>query len=165
MAFKQIKAKVPSFARFEAELLKGMDKPFKAVRSDFEQFTATWKNKPEIIIDVERKGTRITVFSGVESEWVRGNRAKAEDIFMFLARGTSRKMIIFTDDFRPKTKPGVLRSSRGAGKVFFSPNNILPGIEKRDTERIVKQRNERILSLYYRQHIMKAVTLSGASKA
>lgn len=164
MAFRQIKAKVPSFARFEAELLKDIDKPFKVVKQDFEQFIATWKTKPELIIDVQRKGDRITIFSGVENNWVRGGKATAEDIFMFLARGTTRKFIIWTDDFRPKTKPGVLRSSRGAGKVFYSPGNPLPGIEKRDTEAIVKRRNERFLRTYYSQKLRDAVIRSGATK-
>jgi len=164
MAFRQIVAKVPSFARYEAELLKDIDKPFKNVKGDFEQFVATWNVKPKLIIDVKRVGHKITIFSGVENNWVRGGKATAEDIFMFLARGTSRKFIIWTDDFRPKTRKGVLRSSAGSGKVFYAPGNPLPGIEARDTEKIVKRRNDRFLKIYYTQKIRDAVIRSGATR-
>lgn len=144
MGFKAILAKPPSKTAFLNALKQEMKKAGEPAKRDFEKTTGTWENKPEFNITVkELQGNEIELFVGVESNWRKGQQANANDIYMFVTRGTSVRHALMSPDFQPKTKPRVIGSSGGRGGVIRVSKAIeLPGIEPREWEETITKKNK-----------------------
>lgn len=128
---------------FRAVLEEQMDEDVvKEATKDFESFVSTFsaKNKAKIIVKTESKVKEISVFTGVRSNWSKGKTANAEDKFMFLARGTSKRFATMSPSFRAKTRKGLIRSGGGGGTrtpLFVNTAKPQKGIEARDIEETV----------------------------
>ena len=141
--FKAILAKPPNINKFKSDLLKDLKKAGEPPKKDFEKTTQTWDNKPAFKIDTKDYNTRIELFVGVESTWRKGQKAKPEDIYMFVTRGTSVRHALMSPDFSPKTRKRVIGSSSGRGGVIRVSKALrLEGIDGREFEQAVTDKNK-----------------------
>lgn len=88
-----------------------------SVKADFGVTVQTWKHKPKFKIE-KSAGKRIV--------------STDSDIYRYVSEGTDVRYAVMTPDFKPKTRPGYIGSSAGAGGVFAFSKFPLPGIEPRD---------------------------------
>jgi hypothetical protein len=138
-----ILARLPKRKLPDTYIRKELKKLVKPAQQDFKSFVGTWDHKPKILRTVEGKRYRYVAFTGVYSRWSKGKKAKPEDIFMFLARGTRVRYATMSSDFKAKTKKRVIRSGPGAGKkLFVNPMNPQPGIEAREIEDTVRKKRQ-----------------------
>lgn len=89
----------------------------------FERTTATWRHQPQFIID-RASSTGDDVIGSVWTD---------DEIYFWLDRGTSVRYATMSPEFKPKTKPGRLRSDVGAfpDPLFVNRDVPRPGIEAR----------------------------------
>lgn len=138
--WKAILASPPNSTAFFGTLEAGFPKLLKTSQGDFENFVGPWRDSPEIILKRKRTRQKLSVFTGVESSWSKGKRAKPEDILMFLARGTSVRYATMPFDFSPKTSYRVINSGPGGGgrdPLYVNTSEPKPGISARDIEEAV----------------------------
>ena len=148
--WKAILVETPDLAAFTAAIRTGLPEVVEAPQQDFKSFVASWRKSPEIIVKVEDKAGLISAFTGVESNWSRGNTATPEDIFMFLTRGTSVRYATMDTTFRPKTRKGLISSGGGGGErdpLYVSRLVPRDGIEARDIEEAVAEKNKNKVKL------------------
>ena len=139
---KAIKPKVMNLKRVREELLKAARAEGKETQKLYEQTVATWKgDKPffESLISLMRNDA--TVLTGPNGSEMALKK------FKFLDEGTSVRWALMSSDWQSKTRPGVLKSGRGAGRVIVVGKRWMrrprPGIKARGwTEKIGKQRHK-----------------------
>lgn len=132
VVFKEIKPKRLKDEALRKELLKGIEKTGKDIKSDYEKTTKTWQHKPTFIIEssLDPKGPEVLV--GTDDE-----------IYGYVDRGTSVRRALMTNDFSPKTKKGVIGSSSGRGGVVYVDKRLsLPGIEARDFSKTIEKKHQ-----------------------
>jgi hypothetical protein len=142
--WKAITVDVPRPNVFIAAVRTGLKGVVEDPKKDFESFVRTWRKSPKIIVKVEKKADELSAFTGVESDWSSGKAATPEDIFMFLTRGTSVRYATMSSNFKAKTRRGVISSGSGGGDrdpFFIGDTN--PGIEAREVEEAVRNKNEK----------------------
>lgn len=75
-------------------------------------------------------------------------------VYGYVSGGTSVRRALMSPDYDPKTKPGALDSTPGAGRVVFVSRDLaLPGIEAREFPQLVEKRHRRA----YRQGVEQAI--------
>jgi len=134
---KAIKAKKMNLKRVREELLKAAKDEAKTNEKLLGEPIATWtgdKPKPESLVEVGRDD--VTVLTGMNGS------EKALNKFKWLDEGTRVRYATMSQDWKSKTKPGVLKSGRGRGRVLFvNKRRPRPGIKARGwTELIMKRR-------------------------
>lgn len=130
IVFKEIKPSRLKEKALIAPLLAGMKKTGKEIEVDYKKTTKTWRNKPvfEILSDLNPKGPEVLV--GTDSL-----------IYKFLDEGTSVRYALMTDDFQPKTEPGIIGSSSGkGGLVYVDRRRPRPGIKARGFSPIIQKK-------------------------
>jgi hypothetical protein len=143
MSFKPIVAKLPNINQFKSGLVTEMKKAGLPPKQDFEKTTSTWDHKPTFRNETTDYGNRIELFVGVESNFRAGQKAKAEDIWRFVTRGTAKRHAVMSPDFSPKTRRRVIGSSSGSGGVIrVSKDIMMPGIEAREFEQVVTDKHK-----------------------
>lgn len=163
--WKPIHTKVPNYTVFYSTLVAGFDKPMEPSQKDFEGFVKTWEHKPRLKTKVTKSVMKIQAFTGVTSNWTKGKKATADDIFMFVVRGTDVNYAVMTRNFEAKTKVGSLISGSGAGGLrYVNPNKPNPGIKARRTEHLVKSKNVAQIKRDYRLLVALAAKASGLHK-
>lgn len=119
-------------------LMNGCQKIGKKMVKDFDKTTKTWQGeKPEfranVVINPPNApvaGTfpkNITVMVAPKDDGSRGAMK-----WFYLNYGTKVRRALMSADFSPKTKPGLLKSYKGKGKMIFVSKKLkLPGIKPR----------------------------------
>lgn len=93
---------------------------------EFEKVTNTWNEKPAFVVRLRNMSVDVST-----------NDKK----FYYLDRGTSVRYAVMSEDFSPKTRVGVLGSSRGrGGMIFVSRRHPKPGIEARGWSVLVQEK-------------------------
>lgn len=161
MGFKAIIAKKINEKAFYSALELGMKAAGEPPLKDFKAITATWENQPGFEIKVTRENrNRFIVFIGVESTWSKGQKANANDIFMFNSRGTSVRHALMTPDFSPKTRKGLIGSTGGSGGLLTVSKDILqPGIKARDHEQTVAKKELKPMAKIIQQKLIESARL------
>jgi hypothetical protein len=97
----------------------------------FEATTRTWVNQPTFTPVQTARGWQVQV-----------NPAEP---YKFVDRGTRVRFAFMSKDWKSKTKPGVIASFKGAGRVLFiSRKRPRPGIQARNfTDTITKRMQAR----------------------
>jgi len=94
----------------------------------FEKITNPWERKVIFVIRVNLAGENVSITT-------------TDKIFGFVDIGTSVRYATMSPDFSPKTRVGVLSSSRGrGGMIFVNKNKPKPGIEAREFSVIIQER-------------------------
>jgi hypothetical protein len=141
---------------FNPPLLAELRKFSKTLDAELNKTTKTWqgeKPKFESQISLTSKEARVTpVATGSEHGWHK---------WMWLNWGTRVRYAIMTRDFKAKTQPGVVGSTRGRGGLaFIDVNNPQPGIEPRDWSKIILKRLRPKFNA-----AMRAALIKGAAKS
>lgn len=106
-----------------------------AVKVDFDVTTQTWKNRPPF--QIEKGPNSRAVFT-------------TDKIYTIVTRGAKPHMIYprhakalrFRGKFRPKTKPGAIRSNAGfiGGAVIYARRVRHPGHKARDFDKVIAEK-------------------------
>lgn len=145
MVVAQVKAIKPQKMRIDQvrlELLDALRAEGKDVEKLLEQTWSTWNgDKPFAESVIGLTGKDATVITGPNGS------EKALNKFRWLDEGTSKRWALMSSDWKSKTKPGTLKSGRGAGRVVVVGKRRMrrprPGIKARGwTEKITKQRRK-----------------------
>lgn len=161
--WKTIKAKVPDVSKFVGLVEPGIVNAMKGPQQDFMLFTSTWDHKPTIRLQSAKTSKSVEVFTGVISSWSSGKKVSGADRMFFVARGTKVRWVKMTHDFIPKTKVGQIPAGPGRGGVYGASLKPLPGIKKRNTEKVVKNKREREIVLKIKAAVRLAVVGSGGT--
>lgn len=145
---------------------KEMEKVMRPAQKDFQEFVAPFraKNRPTIKIKVTKKRNSYMSFAGVETNWSKGKKADKNAKFMFLVRGTSERRATMSSEFRAKSKRGSIKSRGARGNrdpVAYGTKR--PGIESRDTEKVVRKKRERQIKFGMKVLFKKALIRSKLS--
>lgn len=150
--WKAIKVDVPNKRAFVGNVRSNIKKAVEEPKKDFESFVAPFSgsSKPTIIVkNTPTRSDEIGAFTGVESSWSKGQKAKPEDIFMFLTRGTSVRYATMDESFRSKTRRGRISSGGGGGRrkpLYITRDVPRDGIDARDIEEAVaKKQKKRVI--------------------
>lgn len=163
--WRAIFAKTPSYSTFISELEKNATEPLKTSQEDLEQFVSTWEKKPKIKLKAKKKRGNIEVLAGVESKWTKGQKAKPEDILMFLTRGTDVRYATMSSDFIAKTSYRNLASGTGrGGKLYVSLSQPRSGIKAREIEELIKKNRSKQIIKDYNKILKAAASKSGLRK-
>ncbi len=139
---KAIKAKAMNLKRVREELLKALEAEGRETQKLYEQTVSTWQgDKPTFESLVEVGSSDVTVLTGPNGSEMALKK------FKFLDEGTSKRWALMSSDWQSKTRPGVLKSGQGRGRVIVIGKRRMrrprPGIQARDwTEKIGKQRHK-----------------------
>ena len=139
---KAIKPKVMNLKRVREELLKAAEAEGRVTQKLYGQIVATWQgDKPFFESLIEVGANDVTILTGPNGSEMAIKK------FKFLDEGTSVRWALMSSDWQSKTRPGVLKSGRGAGRVIVVGKRWMrrprPGIKARGwTEKIGKQRHK-----------------------
>lgn len=130
MSFAMVPILLPKNQLDPAKLLKVVENSLTAiakdVKVDFDTTTRTWRKRPVFIV--------------VTSPYKRVVSTD-DDVYRFLARGTSIRYATMSADFRPKTRSRYIGSNIGkGGAVFISKKYPKPGIQAREWEDEIKKK-------------------------
>ena len=143
-----------AFRHIEAvrqEWAKALLEEGRAVKTEYEKTTTTWKHHITFNIKPHVSG-RVNWYVDV---WAK-NR-----IYWFVHESISVMRGVLSSDWSPKTRPGVLSSSAGSGRLLYASKKISkPPYEARKfTEEIIKVRQKPF------EKRMQQATRVGARKA
>ncbi len=139
---KAIKAKPMRLKEVRLELLNAMRAEGKETQKLYEQTVETWKgDKPIFESLISLMHDDATVLTGPNGSEMALKK------FKFLDEGTSKRWALMSSDWQSKTRPGVLKSGRGRGRVIVVGKRRMrrprPGIQARGwTEKIGRQRHK-----------------------
>lgn len=92
------------------------------IKSDLEDSVRTWNTPVEFKIVIDKSHDEFSMSVYTENE-----------IFRFVNDGTSVRHAVMTEDFTPKTQPGLTWSRRGTGGLAYVDSRVMkPGIEARN---------------------------------
>lgn len=131
MSIKVQKAKYYDLKGIAEDIATVMSKYADLAEEDFERTTKTWNRD----VDFNKK----TTLSRGKFE---AEIFTKDEIYYYLNEGTSVRFAVMTQDFKPKTKPGVLDSFPGQGGLaYVNPRTVRqPGIKAREfTKAIAKK--------------------------
>lgn len=120
------------FRRMSRNLHGVIDKATKALVEDealplFEKTTRTWKTETRFYVRKAYHGYGVEVSPQYPFDWVN--------------KGTRVRRAIMSKDWRSKTKPGVIASYGGSGRVVFISRKVsMPGIQARNFTDIIMRR-------------------------
>lgn len=136
---KAIKAKKMNLKRVREELLKAAESEGKEVQKLYGQTVASWSgDKPRFESLVEVGRDDVTVLTGPNGS------NEALNKFKWLDEGTRVRYATMSQDWKSKTKPGVLKSGRGRGKMLFvNKRRPRPGIKARGWTELIQKRRKR----------------------
>jgi len=137
MAIKPINAKYFDLDGIADKIGKVLNKYAEKAEQDFDNTTKTWKHDINFEKEVTLRGNKMEVSVFTKS-----------DIFRFVNDGTAVRFATMTPDFRPKTKPGSLRSSSGRGGLqYVNKQYPRPGIKPREfTDTIVEKHDKKFVN-------------------
>jgi len=119
---------------FDDEFLKGMNEVRKLILSEFMKTVETWNagEKPDFI-DLTYHAA-----NGIISEVYTRSL-----IYKFVTGGTKTRHAVMTEDFIPKTMPGIIGSGRGRGSVKYISKKVnKPGIQARNFDKVIAKKTE-----------------------
>ena len=147
---KVIKPKKIAIDAIRIELEKAVTWEGDAILKEYEKTTQTWQHKPEFEVLPEVSDTEVTVLVGTDDK-----------IYKFIDEGTRVRYATLSKDWQSKTKPGIIGSVPGRGRVLFvSKKRPRPGIEARRFTQIIQSRRKRP----FQRAMIKAMK-KGADKA
>lgn len=120
------------YKRMAKQLPGVIDRATKDIITDealplFEKTTRTWRNQPRFAARKAYHGYGVTVDPEYPFEWIN--------------RGTRVRYATMSKDWASKTKPNVIASYKGAGRVLFvSRKRPRPGIQARNFTDIIMRR-------------------------
>ena len=162
LQIKGIKPKKMNIAGVRLALLNALRAEGRISAKEFQKLVEGWKgDKPSFESIISLQGGNAAVLTGPT-----GNQ-KGIDKFRWLNDGTSVRWAVMSPDWKSKTKPGVLRSGGGRGRVIIAGRRAMsrrnirprPGIRARNwTATLQKRRKTR-----FTQRMIRAVR-EGAQK-
>src|SRR5690606_19119693 len=96
----------------------------------------------------------------------KGKRANASDKFMFVQRGTSKRYVAMSPNFRAKTTPNSLVTQAARGNrdpMYIDIRGEQPGIEARNIEEQLEQKYNRKIQVEMIKALPKIVFKAGIS--
>ncbi len=103
------------------ELAEEMHYEAKRVVSLFNDTVQTWRTDVDFYVETDRVGDTFSVTVFTDS-----------DIYRFVNDGTSVRYAVMTEDFIPKTYPGIVSSTEGRGGFSYIPKDWktrkIPGV-------------------------------------
>lgn len=142
---KTIRASKMNIKQVREELLKAAKNEAREVKKLYEQTVSTWQgDKPDFESLIEVGSNDVTILTGPTGSGLGVNK------FRWLDEGTSKRWALMSSNWSSKTKPGVLKSGRGSGRVVVVGKRRMkrprPGIKARGwTEQIGKQRSKKFI--------------------
>lgn len=108
----------------------------KEVRHDFDKTVRTWRTKPTF-----KEEVRVGALARGKGPGVSLSVTTDSDIYKFVDEGTRVRYATMSKDFRAKTKPNVIGSGGGRGKLLFvNKRRPRPGIKARNFSKLIKQK-------------------------
>lgn len=118
------------------------------MRGDFEQTTATWKDRVRFVIEKDRRGYRVFT---------------KDDIYRFVDEGTRphiirakrAKVLAFQGGYAAKTRPGVIGSTAGgpSGGMQYAKEVHHPGTQARRFTKIIYAKWQKLVA----RRVQKAI--------
>lgn len=143
VVFKSIKPATKfKSSTFRAALQERASRIAPKVKADFEKTTNTWKDRP--VFEVQVKVGRAAVGDLKTTQATAGVLLEVfttDEIYGYLDEGTKVRYATMSKDFLAKTRPGVIGSRAGRGRMLFvNKRRPRPGIKARKfTETIAKK--------------------------
>ena len=133
-----------------------MDIIIQDASEEFEKTYETFDNKPDFERDVYQNGNEIIGTYFTEGEGSSSNP------YPFLVRGTKVRYATMSSDFEAKTKPGIIGSGPGAGRMLYvNKNRPRPGIEAREFDKVIAKLEQKRLKQIAKEYEKKMATQSG----
>lgn len=131
-----------------------LDATAKGTLADFEMTTATWGHKPPFAVTAPDPAERIVGTDDERYGWIN-NGTKAHTI-----RPRRTKRLRFPSSFRPKTRPGTIRSGRGfrGGPIAWARSVRHPGIKARGFDTAIAKKWQRQLPVLMQRAIDSEVS-------
>lgn len=154
---KVIRAKKLKVDAIRLELLNALRAEGRDVKKEYEKTTKTWKRKPKFETLIGLTGNDASVLTGTDSS-----------IYKYIDEGTRIRWALMSSDWKSKTTPKKIGSTRGRGRVLIAGKRAMqrrnirprPGIKAREfSETIRKQRKNK-----FTRRMVKAMQ-DGAKKA
>lgn len=154
---KVIKPKKLKVDAIRLELLNALRAEGRDIKKEYEKTTKTWKRKPNFETLIGLTGKDASVLVGTDSS-----------VYKFVDEGTRIRWALMSADWKSKTKPKKIGSTRGSGRVIIAGRRAMqrrnikprPGIKAREfSETIRKQRRKK-----FTRRMVKAMQ-QGAKKA
>lgn len=124
-----------------------LDMTAAAAQVDFQVTTATWNHK--VVFNVMKKKGIRHIFT-------------EDKIYFFLNFGTSVRYATMSLNFRPKSRPGAIRSNKGRGGVLFiSKARPRPGIKARKWDEAIQQKWDKEFPTQIQRAIDSAISGRG----
>lgn len=109
----------------------------------FQNTTKTWQNKPTFTAAPTARGWQVEIDPAFPYQWVN--------------KGTRVRYATMSKDWKSKTKPGVLASFNGKGRLLFvSRKHPRPGIQARNFQDIIMKRMQARAANKVRQSLNQA---------
>lgn len=145
------KARLFDDAQFRRDVAALNQKHAKRLKRSFERTTRTWEEEVRFqqLTEVRPEPT-VVVYTT--------NR-----VYGFVSGGTRVRRALMSPDYDPKTKPGVLDSFPGRGRVVYISRNLsLPGIEARRFPELVEKKHAKPYRRDIEGAIRRAVKRKGS---
>lgn len=145
------KAKLFDDVQFRRDVSQLNQKHAKRMKASFQSTTRTWEDEVTFqqLTEVQPEPT-VVVYTT--------NR-----IYGFVSGGTRVRRALMSHDYDPKTKPGVLDSFPGRGRVVYISRKLsLPGIEARRFPKLVEKKHARPYRRDIEGAIRRAVKKEGS---
>lgn len=114
----------------------------------YQQTTRTWNHQPTF--EVQREST------------ARWRVSTDDEIYGYLDRGTRVRRALMSRDWRSKTKPNVIASYSGRGRVLFISRRLsLPGIKARNFSKRIRERIQPQAANRMRKKLLEATSGPG----
>lgn len=136
----------------------------RGIRNDFDRTYATWE---ETIYWTRREGEDSTIPEFEQEVKREGDVIRAQVhtdhvLYFFLNDGTSVRYATMSDDFIPKTEPGLIGSGPGRGRpVYVDRNKPRPGIEARKWDRAIAHKHGPIARRIWTAAAQRGIRRSG----
>jgi len=148
---KQIgrKARLLDEPAFRREIAAINQKYAKRMKRSFERTTRTWS-----------RDVRFQQLTEVRPD-PAAIAYTTDEIYGYVSGGTRVRRALMSQDYDPKTKPGVLDSFPGRGHVVFVSRDLnLPGIEARNFPKLVEKKHGKA----YRREVERAIKRAARKK-
>ena len=130
-------------------LIKETEKLGKDMVKDFNSTTRTWQGDKPVFKATMKMDNRTN--NGWPNRIILtvapGNNDKGAEVWQYLNKGTKVRYAVMSKDFKAKTRPGLLKSYAGKGKMLFVNKKIKrPGIKARKWDERLYDKYRNILS-------------------
>ena len=132
-AISEVDKAIMNLGQVQIQMRKALREEGEAIRAEYNKTTTTWHHKINFTIADVMQGENFGV-----------SVSTSDEPYWFVHESVSVLRAVFTNDWVPKTQPGVLGSSAGSGSMLYASKKInkKPYRARKFTEKIIEVRQK-----------------------